>query len=136
MLFSASNEKSQSDCMKALGLTDRHQDPAWPLPNMKTSDEKSFWGWRSSYSFNAEAWCGSKKVGDDWATILVYYLGHSDFIGGGFAVAVFRNYQKERVEYFTWKACDHSFSEKNVGNCLHRYTCSKCGESYEIDSSG
>jgi hypothetical protein len=102
MLFSASNEKSQSDCMKALGLTDLHQDPAWPLPNMKPSDEKSFWGWRSSYSFNAEAWCGSKKVGDEWATILVYYLGHSDFIGGGFAVAVFRTEAEKKTYYIVW----------------------------------
>lgn len=136
MLFAGMNDKAKEDCIKALGLTDQHSDPAWPLPNMKVSDEKSFWGWRSSYSFKAEAWCGSKRIGDEWATIIVFYMGHSDFIGGGFAVAIFRSHQKERVDYFTWKACDHDFHGKVIGNCLRLYTCSKCGSSYEIDSSG
>lgn len=40
-----------------------------------------------------------------------------------------------------WKAIDkcgelgHSRKETNIGRCLNRYTCDKCGFSYEIDSS-
>jgi transposase-like protein len=40
-----------------------------------------------------------------------------------------------------WKAikkCDklkHSRKETNIGRCWNRYTCDKCGFSYEIDSS-
>jgi len=136
MLFANYSEKSQDECMKSLGLNSKYQEPAWPLPNMAESNEASFWGWRASYMFNAEAWCGQKKIGDEWANIIIYYLGHSDFIGGGFAVAIFRSYGSERVEYFTWKSCDHDFTGKTIGNCLRLYTCTKCGESYEIDSSG
>ena len=33
-------------------------------------------------------------------------------------------------------ACAHEFAhEKNVGNCLNDYRCSKCGRVYQIDSS-
>lgn len=31
--------------------------------------------------------------------------------------------------------CDHDYKSTKLGNCWHRYTCSKCGHSYEIDSS-
>src|SRR3546814_2220350 len=127
MLITATVEKYKLELVKALGLEDHHSDPAWPLPNMQPSDETKFWGWRSSYSFNAEAWCGQKRVGDEWATIIVYYLGHSQFIDGGFAVAVFRSYGKERVEYFTWKACDNAFKSKNIGKRSEEHT-------YELQS--
>lgn len=30
--------------------------------------------------------------------------------------------------------CLHSYSGKNVGNCLTKYTCKHCGEQFEIDS--
>jgi transposase-like protein len=29
----------------------------------------------------------------------------------------------------------HSRRETNIGRCFNRYTCDKCGFSYEIDSS-
>ena len=31
--------------------------------------------------------------------------------------------------------CTHSYKSKTVGNCLTKYTCEHCGDSYEIDSS-
>lgn len=136
MLFTGTTDKKKAEVLNALGLEKDYQDPSWPLPNLKKSDEKTFWGWRSSYSFDGEAWCGSKKIGDEWATIIIFYLGHSQYIDGGFAVAIFRSYQKERVEYYEWKACDHKFNERRTGNCLHLYTCENCGKSYEVDSSG
>lgn len=30
--------------------------------------------------------------------------------------------------------CKHSYSSKTVGRCLTEYTCSECGDRYEIDS--
>jgi uncharacterized protein YbaR (Trm112 family) len=30
--------------------------------------------------------------------------------------------------------CKHSYSSKTVGRCLTEYTCSECGDSYQIDS--
>lgn len=31
--------------------------------------------------------------------------------------------------------CVHEFTEENVGNCLHKWTCKKCGASMVVDSS-
>lgn len=31
--------------------------------------------------------------------------------------------------------CVHVWNEKNIGNCLHLWTCEKCGQSREVDSS-
>lgn len=136
MLIRALTDDVKAECLKALGCADEWAKPAWPLPNMKPSDENHFWGWRATYSFNAEINMMQTKIGDEYATILIYYIGHSSFIDGGFAVAVFRGYREERVEYYEWRACVHDFSEKNIGNCLNRYTCRKCGKSYDVDSSG
>jgi hypothetical protein len=30
--------------------------------------------------------------------------------------------------------CKHSYSGRTVGRCLTEYTCSECGDSYQIDS--
>jgi hypothetical protein len=30
--------------------------------------------------------------------------------------------------------CTHKYTSRNVGRCLTEYTCSECGNSYEIDS--
>jgi hypothetical protein len=136
-LSSASaDDKTKAAMLAALGIEKDYQQPSWPLPNMKPSGEKDFWDWRSTYTFSMEIWVGQIKIGDEYANLMLYWLGHSQFIDGGFAVAVFRRYQKERVEYFEWRACDHKFKSRNTGNCLTEYTCEKCHKSYDIDSSG
>jgi len=33
------------------------------------------------------------------------------------------------------ETCIHTFTEKNIGRCLHEHTCSKCGEKRVVDSS-
>ena len=30
--------------------------------------------------------------------------------------------------------CTHQYSSQTVGRCLTQYTCSECGDSYQIDS--
>ena len=30
--------------------------------------------------------------------------------------------------------CTHSYTSKTVGRCLTQYTCTHCGDSYQIDS--
>jgi hypothetical protein len=130
---------------------------AWDnLPNREEVDERDFWGWRSSYSFKAECWLGHVKVLDKdpnsalgnpaWGTLILYLIDHSTMAGGGFAVLYDYNARdwkakedkpgSKSVRYFKWVACEHDFVEKNIGNCLHRYTCKKCGYSYDVDSSG
>lgn len=32
-------------------------------------------------------------------------------------------------------ACEHSYTSKTVGRCLTEYTCTHCGDRYQIDSS-
>ena len=131
-----SDDKKAKEALSALGLSDKYASPAWPLPHMKPSSENVFWGWRACWTFPMEIWVGQIKINGEWANLMIYYVGHSHFIDGGFAVAVFRQYQKERVEYFEWRACDHEFSSRNTGNFLNEYTCKKCGKSFEVDSSG
>lgn len=112
----------------------------WPLPNMAPLPESRFWGYRASMTFKAEVWVGQKKIDIDgqpeWANILVYWLDQGSYQGGGFAVAVTHKYGAEKVRYFGWRACEHDFAQKNIGNCLNRYTCTKCGASHDVDSSG
>lgn len=122
--------------LKAVGHKEIYERFVWPMPNAKAVKETDFWSWRASQGFRAEAWCDQIKVGDEWANLLVYWLDHGHLIDGGFAVLVFRQYQKERVEYFEWRACAHEFVEKNIGHCLHQYTCKHCKKSYDVDSSG
>lgn len=129
------DDKMRRDLLAALDLKNDWAVPAWPLPNMKPSTEKSFWGWRASYTFPLEVWAGQIRIGNEWANLMLYWVGHSQFIDGGFAVAVFRQYREERVEYYEWGACDHDFEGKNAGRCLTKYTCKKCHKTFEIDSS-
>lgn len=135
MIYTHHSATDEDACDAALGLKSRFAEPAWPLPNMKRVEEKDFWNHAASWSWSAEGYGGHFKIGDEWATVRIFYAGHSRLIDGGYAVAVFRGYQEERVEYYEWRACDHVFASKNVGRCLNRYTCEKCGKSYEIDSS-
>lgn len=125
----------QKEITEALGISSEGYGFKWPLPNLKPSSERDYWFWRSMYSFRAEVSALEHQIKGDWATVLLYYVGHSKHIDGGFAVCVFYGSDKERVEYYTWSRCDHVFKVRNVGRCLNRYTCEHCGKSYEIDSS-
>lgn len=33
-------------------------------------------------------------------------------------------------------SCVHEWTEEGIGNCLHLWTCKKCGQKREVDSSG
>jgi hypothetical protein len=143
LLYQTTSPKDDSDFAvkfrKAIG-SESHWHVPWPLPNMKPTDENTFWSWRSSQGFKGEIWGGNQKHEIDGKThhgvLLIYFLDSGSFANGGFAVFVDRTYREERTFYFEWKACDHTFERKNIGNCLNKYTCTKCGVSHEIDSSG
>jgi hypothetical protein len=129
------NVVNKDKFLKALGMTSNLGNPQWPLPNMKEASERNFWGFRSTYSFRGEAWCGTKRIDGRWANILIYFADTGYWINGGFAVAYFYEYQKEEVKYYRWSACEHDFREVTIGRCLHKSTCTKCGASFETDSS-
>lgn len=142
MLVSKITYDGRGELAEEIGIAaggDRDSIP-WPLPNMKPVAEPEFWGWRASQGFKAEVWADQRKVEIDgitrWANILLFWVDCGHLAKGGFAVAVDRTYGEERVRYFEWRACAHDFKETRIGNCLYRYTCQQCGQSYDIDSSG
>jgi len=117
------------------------------MPNVEFVTEKEFWGWRSIRGFKAEAWCQNGvrrsprttpdgKSMEGWATMLIYFVDHAHYIDGGFGVLYFHSYGNEEVRYFGWRKCAHDFTHRSTGNCQHEYTCTKCGKSYDVDSSG
>jgi hypothetical protein len=111
----------------------------WPPPNLKPCTERDYWHYRSIwFSFKAEAWMGHVPALADGshATAMLFYVGHGEHIDGGFAVLnVYSPASAQRVEYFTWGACDHEFTQKTIGNCLTRYMCTKCKKFHDVDSS-
>lgn len=108
-------------------------DISWPLPNLQSSTAEEFWGWRTSYSFDAEVWTKPRRFGDNHGHALLYFFNRGHFAGGGFAVVV--TYSRNRtVTYYRWGKCDHKYESKTIGNCLTRYTC-HCGHFYDVDSS-
>jgi hypothetical protein len=45
------------------------------------------------------------------------------------------NFWEGTIQYFECAVCEHQYTEKSIGNCLHEYTCIKCGFKHEVDSS-
>jgi hypothetical protein len=114
---------------------EQSQHAPFELPNLKESTDAAFWNYRSCWTFDAEAWTGTRKIGDEWATVILYFITHGHFKNGGFAVAHFYNRKDSPVKYWTFAQCVHEYKSQSLGNCYHRYTCAKCGSSYEVDSS-
>lgn len=116
------------------------------LPNLKQIEAKEFWhhvsicGWpRVTIHVNKCKYPIEDESGDvrpSWASPVVTLVDHGHMIGGGFAVAhIYSGKGEGSQHYFTWGVCDHEFRGKTIGRCLNLYTCTKCGKSYEVDSS-
>lgn len=134
------DDAQREELRYALGLllSDRRDDPNWPLPNLRAVSEIDFWDWRSAWGFRGTiAHIIRVQIDGEWATVFVFYDDINRLRRGGFAVAYFYNARPQpRVSYFEWSRCAHEFRSKVLGNCWSRHTCEKCGESYEVDSSG
>jgi hypothetical protein len=90
-----------------------------------------------------------------WSHAWVYLVDHGHLEGGGYAVLYTYNrradYGKKPgecgdalgskdanapcIQVYTWRQCVHEFTQQNVGRCLNKYTCKKCGANHTIDSS-
>lgn len=130
---------------KALGL-EGFAEPKWPFPNAKEITQAQFLEQLAYNSFKADAYCGFQRVapieGEEVTgyEVRLFWLDSWQDKNCGMALLFHRHGTFDKGEpipprYFHWGACDHSWTEKTVGKCLHRYTCSKCSASYEVDSS-
>jgi len=72
-----------------------------------------------------------KPVSDGLHSITMFYMNHdSHFI-------MMSDYWGKTVRFFTFTDCYHEYDcGVGTGNCLHLYTCKKCGYKWEVDSSG
>ena len=53
-----------------------------------------------------------------------------------FLAPTYRTPQKNQRQFIVGKAgCKHNIETTNLGRCYNRYTCTKCGYSYSVDSS-
>lgn len=70
--------------------------------------------------------------GEQIKSMAVFLFWFGECWGYGLA----SDYWKGKVKYYRF-GCDHQGTEAvTIGNCLHRYTCPKCGRTQVIDSSG
>lgn len=114
----------------------------FPLPNMKKVTEREFWANESTWTTHVRANGGQIQLnnpnppyGTEWGHLMLYFVNHGRFTGGGYAVMFYYWRKENPVEYYEWCSCDHSFKETNISNCYNKYTCTKCGASYTVDSS-
>ncbi|WP_175878854.1 hypothetical protein [Burkholderia sp. BCC0097] len=56
------------------------------------------------------------------------------FMHDQISYALIGDYWGGTVKVFRF-GCNHAMERKNVGNCMNRYTCTKCGFSETVDSS-
>ena len=115
--------------------------PNDPLPNMKEMTEKEFaqsmfFTYTPDYHFYRQINRVEKlplglAPGPKGGGLHVHCYVFFDKTGIAFA----SDYWAGKVRYFHFAVCEHEFTEKNIGRCLHKYTCVKCGFNKEVDSS-
>lgn len=116
----------------------KRQSNPWPLPNMRECTAHDFWHLQTCWGLKANAYCGSHKIGDSWAVVLVFLADVAELMNGGFVVAKFYSGprgQAQDIGYWKWGACAHEFDSRTTANCETTHTCKKCGAAFAIDSS-
>lgn len=131
LLYAGGDELIYSNFVTAMGAETTDKVP-WPLPNATKTTEEDFWHWMSLFGPKAMAFAGNMAT-DGWATVTVWYVDVLDLANGGFAVAHFPH--QNRVEYWKWSACAHRWTERVLGGGRYRYSCAKCGGTFDADSS-
>jgi len=116
-----------------------------PPPNVVPISEDDFWATFGSGGRIPEYQTGKQVYGKPvpelgldnpkkfyGLTLWVY----RDKTGVGYLERVEHARAAKPIVYFKFAECEHDFRHENIGNCLHRYTCNKCGYKFERDSSG
>jgi hypothetical protein len=96
-----------------------------PIPN-KEVDISEFWGY--FFTWSPEGIDFKQVVIDGIFRNIKIYIYHDT------AFALVRMKHKEAPRVYRI-GCEHKWVEKNIGKCLHQYTCTLCGNSQTVDSS-
>lgn len=128
--------QATKDAIKAF-LPKEHAALPPNLKEIKSGD----WAWgQNSYSPTAELYVGDVNLPDGTRgtmRVTAYHGGYENH-GGGFATFFVYGHKPpydHAVRFFEWASCEHTRNSQNIGRCLNRYTCSKCGHFYDVDSS-
>lgn len=123
---------------------------------LRTEIERIYWGGKIGCERHPTRQCGCDVLPHGWTEITWDKLAKSQFfryapIATGWSrtklgdarlffmhdqigYALIGDYHAGTVKVFRF-GCEHAMKSETVGNCLHRYTCTKCGFSEVVDSS-
>jgi len=103
-----------------------------PFPNMRELSEKDFA--QSQFFTYCHGEPEYRQFPFKHSDGKTYTATARGYMVNGEGFCVIREYWQGRVRWFKY-GCEHNYEEKNVGRCLHKYTCTKCKHSYTTDSS-
>lgn len=128
----------------------------WP-PNVREIPANEFWSYFFTYGIGAnEHRQMITRVGTDHDPVskeerrcmiqqgvsngFFYQSGYFFYKGDGSdsGYIMTRDVTNAKVyprKFYKFSVCEHEYVEKNVGRCLHEYTCTKCGHRFQVDSS-
>ena len=121
----------------------------FPL-NMRECSSSEFWHWFGTYSQVAQEHrqpqydlADDMPYGGHWGNLTLLYSDRDCTEGYAFTTQWDHTRTKSGKQapndfwprFFKFGPCMHHYAEKNIAQCLRRYTCTKCGKSYEVDSS-
>lgn len=111
-----------------------------PPPNLTRIEPSEFWAEFARYGFSERRefrlFVIPLEGEPAWIQSVHLLFGAGD---AGFAITAAsrdhgRTYEPKFYKFFL---CEHAIEHvATTGNCLNRYRCSKCGWTYEVDSSG
>jgi hypothetical protein len=119
--------------------------PSWlghfnePPPNLTTITEAQFWqkfdSGAADPTSKERAWLvHTPKDHPFYATNLVLFC-YSDDTAVGFVRRVHEALPAPPTTFVRAARCNHTFTERTVGRCLHEYRCTLCDYAYTVDSS-
>jgi hypothetical protein len=121
----------------------------FPL-NMREISPAQFWNWYGTYTPVAQEFRQPQydrnedmTYGGHWGNLMMFYTDYDYTEGYAFTTQwdhtrTTSGYKAPNdfwPRFFKFGPCIHHYVEKKIDKCLHRHTCTKCGKSYEIDSS-
>jgi len=116
-------------------------------PNMREISPSEFWHWFGLYTpaateFRQPIMPGNEDnlYGEFWGDLTLLYSTHA--MTEGYAFTTSWDYTQPHggpndfwPRFFKFGLCIHRYQGMVIGNCLTKYTCQKCGQTYTIDSS-